>query len=1063
MAIATDEVKVWEDCVELPTYSLAEIPFPVFYWTDGHHCYPYHFFHEHVGPFKSKKKEYIALTLENRHLKIIMLPELGGRIYSAFDKTTGRELFFKNDVIKPRNLGVGSYIGCGVELNIPDAHSITTARRREYRLNKSPDGSAAITIGETDHLYRIRWHITIRLRPGKAFIEQDVRVHNRGYLPGVMRYWANASIPATDGLQLIFPERTADQHGQSDFRYFSWPVFAGIDISFWKNVPETLGLYMTNVTQDYFGYYNHDYQLGVVHIADHNLTPGKKYWCWGKSQLGKAREKNFSDSAGPYAEMQAGRLINQDHFEILAPQQIIFWKEYWYPYTKIGAFKHANRKAVVNIEPIEKNNTLAFQVGASVPEELEEARIRVENESKCWIDECCTIKIGEPFLRTIQNDALSSQSTLTLTVFDKEGNKIIEYTYRKEELLDSATSGLLREQQEKQPRTAEEFFALGKCCERRRQFKEAIDCYRNVLKIDQGHPGANIALGKVSLSQGRISEAIDFFRKALETDEFSGEAHLYLGITLLKRGDLEEAISSLWNAVRYHEEACGYYYLGEAYLKKKDYPQALVVLDRALDHNSKNTKAMALKVMTLRKMGYLEEAQKVASEGLSVDAFDLLLRWELSKIKLSAGEVVTGRELIADTQKQIHDDPWTYMELAMEYANTGAYLEAIELLEAYVKLCEKEKGISQHAGIHYLLAEYYHHSGRQDLVEKHLTLATKAERVGIHPNRLEELESLDFALSKNRTDTTALYLRGNFYFSKGNFEAALKDWQRAQEAGDNHWLLLRNLAHSYWKVWKDGEKAATLYKKALKLMPQEPNLVEEFCNMLAQQGNKQEQINLLEKATQAVKISKDLTGRLAQLYIDTGRYNDCFALLENAHFEGWCQSLHLVWEEACVARAIHYLRSGQPKKTLDDLKRTFLYPENLGSGPRLGPPYVSKTGDARVLYYLGLAYETLGDHVKAKETWEKAVAEKYISLWTYAGEYALWLMRYYQALALNKLGRSDEAKVYFDGLAYYAKKSIWDKKTKKYLLNLANEGKKMKEITEYTGVVEIDTSKDAVA
>ncbi|MEE1025940.1 MAG: DUF5107 domain-containing protein [Acutalibacteraceae bacterium] len=45
-------------------------------------------------------KEYTAVVLENEYLKIEILPEIGGRIYSAFDKTTGYDFFYKHHVIK---------------------------------------------------------------------------------------------------------------------------------------------------------------------------------------------------------------------------------------------------------------------------------------------------------------------------------------------------------------------------------------------------------------------------------------------------------------------------------------------------------------------------------------------------------------------------------------------------------------------------------------------------------------------------------------------------------------------------------------------------------------------------------------------------------------------------------------------------------------------------------------------------------------------------------------------------------------------------------------------------
>ena len=40
--------------------------------------------------------EYIGVTLENEYLKALFLPQLGGRLWSLYDKVAGRELLYSN-------------------------------------------------------------------------------------------------------------------------------------------------------------------------------------------------------------------------------------------------------------------------------------------------------------------------------------------------------------------------------------------------------------------------------------------------------------------------------------------------------------------------------------------------------------------------------------------------------------------------------------------------------------------------------------------------------------------------------------------------------------------------------------------------------------------------------------------------------------------------------------------------------------------------------------------------------------------------------------------------------
>lgn len=49
---------------------------------------------------------YKAVFLENEYLKVMILPELGGRIQRAYDKTNGYDFVYYNHVIKPALVGL---------------------------------------------------------------------------------------------------------------------------------------------------------------------------------------------------------------------------------------------------------------------------------------------------------------------------------------------------------------------------------------------------------------------------------------------------------------------------------------------------------------------------------------------------------------------------------------------------------------------------------------------------------------------------------------------------------------------------------------------------------------------------------------------------------------------------------------------------------------------------------------------------------------------------------------------------------------------------------------------
>lgn len=113
-------------------------------------------------------KEYDVVVLENEYLKIEILPEIGGRIYSALDKTTGYDFFYKQHVIKPALIGaLGSWISGGVEFNWPFHHRASGFMPCDYMTETLPDGSAVCRLSEYDPTDGMKGMVSIILRPGE--------------------------------------------------------------------------------------------------------------------------------------------------------------------------------------------------------------------------------------------------------------------------------------------------------------------------------------------------------------------------------------------------------------------------------------------------------------------------------------------------------------------------------------------------------------------------------------------------------------------------------------------------------------------------------------------------------------------------------------------------------------------------------------------------------------------------------------------------------------------------------------------------------------------------------
>ena len=149
-----------------------------------------------------------AVWLENEYLRVMMLPQIGGRIHVAQDKTNGYDFIYRQTVIKPALVGLaGPWVSGGVEFNWPQHHRPATFLPVDFHVEEHPDGSKTLWLSDHDPLLRMKGMHGVCLHPGKALLELKVRVYNRTPLVQTFLWWANAAIRVHEGYQSFFPGR----------------------------------------------------------------------------------------------------------------------------------------------------------------------------------------------------------------------------------------------------------------------------------------------------------------------------------------------------------------------------------------------------------------------------------------------------------------------------------------------------------------------------------------------------------------------------------------------------------------------------------------------------------------------------------------------------------------------------------------------------------------------------------------------------------------------------------------------------------------------------------------
>ena len=348
-------VKVTERQEVIPTYLAGEPePNPMFYFgrnsqgAEGR-VYPYPLYDKLTG-IKSNKL-YRVVYLENEYVRIGILPEIGGRLFEAVDKSNGYNFIYRQHVIKPALIGlIGAWISGGIEWNIPHHHRATTFLPVQYRIETGADGAKTVWVGELELRQRMRWAVGYTLRPGRSFLECSVRILNRTPLVNTMLCFANVAVHVNDQYQVIYPPLTqfVTYHGKNQFT--TWPIATtryngadftrGVDVSWYSNHFNANSLFAWNCQDDFFAGYDHGKEAGIVSVADHHVVPGKKFWTWGNGPRGRMWDKILTDADGPYIELMAGAYSdNQPDYSWLQPGETKSLRMCWFPFRDLKGVK----------------------------------------------------------------------------------------------------------------------------------------------------------------------------------------------------------------------------------------------------------------------------------------------------------------------------------------------------------------------------------------------------------------------------------------------------------------------------------------------------------------------------------------------------------------------------------------------------------------------------------------------------------------------------------------------------------------------------------------------------
>ena len=1044
-------VAVWRAGLALPTY-LPEEPstLPAYldqrvYQGSSGRIYPLPF-HERIAA-EPTTHTWDAIHLENEWLRVVVLPELGGRVHTVIDRSSGVDLFYSNPVIKPALVGLaGPWLAGGIEMNWPQHHRPATFLPTDAHIEYHEDGSVTVWCSDHDPFERMKGMHGVHLDPGSAALELRVRLYNRTPLTQTFLWWANVAARVHTDYQAFFPtdvsmvadhaKRAVCAYPVADRPYYdldyparrertftaaSGEQVTGDRLDWWQNILVPTSYMVTHTDHDFFGGYDHRSQVGFVHVADRRVGVGKKLWTWGSSAFGRAWEANLADDASAYVELMAGVFTdNQPDFAFLAPGETKVFAQRWYPIRDVGPVQEASEEAAlaahrtesglrVGVVPTRRHERLEVLLlpdGGARPGQDRSGALGAPGEALAsWAGPAAP---DEPV--RWETDLADAARAVRVEV-RSDGRLLLEHRLPgAEDTAEGAGAAEEAMQPAREPAAPEQIGTVaelvdiaGHLVQYRHATRSPEPYWAEALRRDPEHPGAHTAVGIRRLRQGRWAEAAGHLRRAVTAltayhpTPADMTAHHHLALALRELGELEEAYDLFGRASwdRRWRAPAGYE-MARLDAAAGRHRAARVRLADVLRTEPEHLQALTLAALTERRLGHEDAAAELLCRASSIDP----LHWW--------SQHALGELLTCDAQ--------TCLDVALEYAHVGHIVEALAVLDRADQQ-ERSRPRGQTAAgplVALHRAELLARSGDAAGEATALAAAQAADARWCLAGRAADAAMLERTVARHPGHARAWALLGHWRYAVGREQEAVQAW-RAAAGQVSDAVVSRNLGLA--AVNLDGDLAAARehYDRALAQDPGDARLLLESDQLdRRRQVAVAERIATLQAATDRVAERDDLTTTLVGLLVSAGDADQARRLMTGRVFQPWEGGEGEVlraWERTCVALARRALAAGDAPGALELLGAAIEPPAHLGEARH---PLAST---ARLQLLLGDAHDLAGQEEQAALAWRDAAEQ--------VGDFRTMSAArhsentYFSVLALRRLGAADQAEALRADLAAF--------------------------------------------
>ena len=866
--------------------------------------------------------EYDAIYLENDYLLVMILPELGGRIQRLYDKTNGYDAVYYNEVVKPALVGLaGPWISGGIEFNWPQHHRPSTYDPVDCRIVNNADGSVTVWVGETEKMFHTKANAGYTIYPDRAYLKIEGQLYNPTDRPQTFLWWANPAVAVNENTQSIFPPDVTAvmDHGKRDVSkfpiadgvYYKVNYAPGTDISRYKNIPVPTSYMAAHSDFDFIGNYDYGKQAGLLHVADHHVSPGKKQWTWGNGDFGRAWDRNLTDENGPYIELMTGMFTdNQPDFTFLKPYEEKTFVQYFMPYKQVGQIKNATERLSLGFD----ENTGSLIIYAA--ENMGDLQIQVLSGGRTILEENINLGTAECYETTVETAGLLTDDyEIRLS---KDGELLLKYAPVKKdsEVPEPATE---IPEPEKLDTTEKLFLAATHLEQYRHATRNPADYYLEGLRRDPSDIRLNNGYGKLLYKKGRFADSAEYFERAIASSTWKNpnpydcEPYYNLGLTMLRLGQEAEAYDAFYKAAwDGNMQGKAFYWLACLETRQAHYDKAMNFANRSLVNGAHNMRARTLVNALLRTTGQNGAAVQYARASLEIDPLDRAAIYEL---------YTTGQIDVTELEAEFRQDNHSYIELALCYMEAGLKSDA----RAVLALAPIEEPMK-----YYYL---YQATGQNEYLQQ----ADTADSLYCFPNRLEDMLCLGCAIAGG--SIRAGYYQGLLLYDLGRWQEALDLWEEYASKVDDAGTIptvYRNLSLAYYNKQKDAAKAQTALEKAFAMDTSDARVFFELDQLrkVTDQGSEL-RLEQMEEHRELLPTRDDLYTEYITLLNDTGKYEQAYDCMLNHKFHPWEGGEGKI--TAQYRRSLMAMAEGKPaEEAIKLLTQALTYPENLGEGKLAG-------------------------------------------------------------------------------------------------------------------------------